>query len=639
MSEILLKINKVLAEKQIDQTDREILNSEIEYLQKYELLDDVYLLYQKIQKGYLPGDKNIVNSMLLYQLGVTNKKPESTINVKPRRTYGRDGFPDIDMDFDYEKRHLVVEYIVNKYGREYVGNIGTKLKLKTKAALRRSIKILDPENFIVFDKDGKKIKDEKSENVKLENTILKTLPKIMRRADGTFVETVDAAYEEYSEFRRFMDQYPEVKRVASRMEGGTVANGVHPAGIVISPIPLKYICPLHLTKDDRQSDVDENKASEKIMATQFTMADVESLGLIKFDILGLSTKTAIYKTNKLIKERYNKDIDLNNLPLDDKAALRLMSSGKTDGCFQLEGHGMKQTLMQIGIDSFDDLVVAIAMYRPGPKDYIPYYAKRKKGLEKVNYQHPLYEKITKNTFGIIVYQEQCMQIFMELAGLTASQGYTFLKGCAKKKPELIAKFKETFISGCLRNKVEKTTAENIFADLEKFAGYAFNKAHSCSYAYESYKTAYLKAHYPTEFFAARLSAELDRRMFDLVDKYAHDAITNYGIKILPPNLNKSKLSFAIVDEKTLLCPILAKSVGKKAAMEIVKNQPYTGHDKLLSFAMSVGGAVNIKVMEALYDLGVWGKEIKKAKLLKDFENIKKDKKKIKGRPVGDMFSK
>lgn len=857
-----------------------------------------------------------------------------------------------------------------------------------------------------------------------------------------------------------------------------VVHNSHAAGTVISPIPLERIAPLHITHGDT-----DYAGKEKTVATQFTMFEVEELGLIKFDILGLSTKTAISLAHDLILERHGVDVDLANLPLDDQTTLDLLKGGKTDGCFQLENTGMKQTLQQIGISSFDDLIVAIAMYRPGPKDYIPMFAKRKHGQERVKYPHPLLEKITSRTFGILSYQEQVMQAFMVLADLTASDGYAFMKGCAKKKQNLIDKFREPFFRGCQKKDIPQDVVNKIWTDMEKFGGYAFNKSlsrdqkiitsekeysiqelynrkhngeplpsvysptgepigivdvydhgilpvweiefndgskhkstlnhkymtprgvlplhdilkrnlsvikhrgvgnaakkrlglqglsssieepqgiqcsqkrvrqvsriqeglrvsrlrpqrhsqrhgipqeelhalerdevsellevqsedfsavlgrnqsrsrasrriqregvgssiiggfvkprraeatvptneptqyslsrqfsteqssncnqdfcetgysaatfgtteemerrkprgvseevysschetkemavcsrnvsqrgfgslgfqalsdcqepnvfvrieektnrfhrqestsccgirwtiplsapferqqdfvrepaegrrgerfsaksrlsgdtnivrllvgpsqavqahklattsdpgfilpgkrnrqndwqeiriaavrfvgyeqcydlevdsddhlyclasgvvnsnsHATSYAYESYKTAYLKAHYPAEFIAARLSVEASRRNFDDVMKYEADAQRNYGMKILPPEINRSKLRYRIVGQNEILRPLIIKGVGDKAAEDIIKHQPYKGKDLLFAFAKKVGPAVNTKVMEALYDAGLFGNDKTKKQFLRGFETIKKDIKKLKGRPGGDF---
>ena len=613
--------------------DHHIALDELDRMDKYDpdLVRNLWTLYDSAHSKGEIRTTNQWNSHLAYCLSVTNRKPIERFSLVKRRTYGRSGFPDVDMDFDYLRRHEIVEYLKEKYGREYVGNIGNVQTLKTKAAVRRAIKVLDPTGSVHYDDSGKQIKGKINENFALENEILRTLPGLMKRGDGTFVNSVRESCEEYSQFNEYMDKYPEVKRIASALEGTISGFGVHAAGILLSPVPLAQIAPMHVTTTHAGSD----GKPEKVIATQFPMADVERMGLIKFDILGLSTRTAINWACRFLKER-GIDIDWSKIPLDDEEALTLLNSGRTDGCFQLENPGMKECLKMIGIDSFDDLIVAVAMYRPGPKDYIPEFAGRKRGKVAVSYAHEKLKEITEGTYGIICYQEQVMKVFMVLASLTASDGYNFMKGCAKKKIDLIEKYKERFFQGASSSGISLSIVQRVWDDLHKFSGYAFNKSHSVSYAYESYKTAYLKAHHPTEFICARLSVETRRRNFDDVDKYASDAERNFGFKLLPVDLNKSKLDWSIEGIKCLRRPVLAKGVGIKAAEDIVQHQPYSGKDLLLAFGRKVGKAVNGKVIEAMKDAGFW-KNISKEKLLDGFEKIKKDKKRLRGRPTVDLY--
>lgn len=447
------------------------LKSELDFMAEAEVLSNLWNLYHKVKETGNPGNKNTLNSWVAFVLGITNVSPTGEFKIEKRRTYGRDGFPDIDMDFDYERRHEIIEYFIDKYGSEHVGNIGTVMRLKTKAALRRVIKALDPEDSVVYDSHGNKIKNDDSENFRLQNEILNELPDMLRKADGSIIKSIEEAYNEFPNFRRYMDAYPDVYRMAKKLEGSVSAFSCHAAGMVISPLPLARIAPLHVTRGE-----DKNK----VVATQFPMFDVESLGLIKFDVLGLSTKTAIALAVQDIKDMYGVGINLANLPLTDEKTLRLLSSGKTDGCFQLENTGMKQALQQIGIDCFNDLVVAVAMYRPGPKDYIPEYAQRKRGVRQVRYPHETVRDITLSTYGVIIFQEQVMQVFMSMADLTATDGYTFMKGCAKKKTELIDKFKDKFKKGALKQKIPSEVINKVWGDLEKFGGYAFNKCLSFS---------------------------------------------------------------------------------------------------------------------------------------------------------------
>lgn len=423
------------------------------------------------------GNTNDTNSIVAYLMGITTKVPDKDFNLEKRRAYGRSGFPDIDMDFDYLRRSEVIDYFRSKYGGEdYVAHIGTIQTLQVKAALRRVIKVLDPTNSIKFDNEGKEIKNENNENFALENQILKTLPRIMKnRNTGDLIRTVKEAYEYFTKpiyrdqrsFREWMDEYPRVYEVASRIEGIISSTGVHAAGLVASPVPLSTLCPLHTTG---------GKGSSKDIATQFTADFVEALGLIKFDFLGLKTKTAINWASQWINDSYGVNIDWNSIDLDDKPTLNLLNSGETDGCFQFEEEGMQAAAREIGIDSFEDIVITVAMFRPGPMDYIPELSARKRGKVKIVYPHESMRQITKKTYGILCFQEQIMRVFMAMSGLTATDGYKFTKGCAKKKKHLIEQYKEMFIKGCTKNNISESISAKIWADMQKFGGYAFNKS-------------------------------------------------------------------------------------------------------------------------------------------------------------------
>ena len=550
----------------------------------------------------------------------------------------RVGFPDIDMDFDYSRRHEIVEHLHEKYGSDKVGNIGTVLTLRTKASIRRAVEVLDPENSIDYSSN----KIDKSRNYALQNEILNTLPKIQaafKKRDGTPITSIKETYDTFSEFARYMRQYPKVYEVACKLEGSIAAAGAHAGGIVLSPIPLENICPLHITQGSVAFNADaESTEKIKTIATQFSMADIESMGLIKFDVLGISTKTAMSLAVKLIKENHGIDIDLANLPLDDRSTLKMLSSGDTNGVFQAENIGMQQTFKLMGIDSFDDIVTAIAMYRPGPKDYIPELAARKKDKSKIKYAHPLMEKITKNTYGIISFQEQIMQVFMALADMSASDGYKFMKGCAKKQKRLIDEYKNVFIKNAIAKKIKPETVNQIWDDLQRFSGYAFCKSHSVSYAHECWKTAYLKANYMLEFMSARMSVETIRREFDYVLK-CEDDLRKHGYKILSPDINRSKMHYIKVDEKVLLRPLIIKGVGDKAAEDIIKNQPYKGDDLFAAFTHKVGPSVNTRTIEALYDANLFGNDRTKQQALRDFDVIKKDRKASKGKQTGSIFKK
>lgn len=445
----------------------DVFFGEITKLREYNVVKDLYAIFKKQLK---PGNKNTVNSWIGYYLGLTTVRPTLNLFIEKRRTYARVGFPDIDMDFDWLRRHEIMGYIFEKYGKDKVGNVGTTHTLKTRAAIQYVIKVLDPTNTVRYI-DGKVEKsDTKDKNFELKNIIVKTLPGIMKTKDGRPITNIKAAYDLFGEFRRYMDAYPEVYKYASIIEGTISASGAHASGIVISDTPLQNICPLHITQDVIDN-TEGNK--EKTIATQFAMGDVESLGLVKFDVLGLSTRTAVSWAVETIKNNTGEEIDVSRLPLDDRETLKLLNSGYTDGCFQLENYGMKKTLSKIKIDKFDDLMVAIAMYRPGPMQFIDDYAIKKRNASSIKYIHPIVQKHTMNTYSYVVYQEQCMNIFVELAGLTPSEGYVFIKGAAKKKPELFQSMKQRFIDGATRI-ANKEIAISIWNQLEPFQGYAFN---------------------------------------------------------------------------------------------------------------------------------------------------------------------
>lgn len=471
-TELGKKIASILQEQKTELTSA--LISEIEFLEENDVLKDIFNIYKKVQKNpAIRGNTNALNSSLAYTLGITTAPPTAPFHLEKRRTYGRSGFPDIDMDFDYRYKPTILEYAASLFGKEYVASIGAVQTLQTKAAIRRVVKALDPDDSIVYNEKGEKIKDNPTENVLLQDAISVTLPKNMKKEDGSPMSVADA-YEHFQEFRAFMNTYPEVFRFAKRLEGSISAYGTHAAGICISPVPLKYICPLHVTLNtaDETGAKDQNA---KKLSTQFVASEVEALGLIKFDVLGLSTKTAISEACRLIKQNHGISIDLERLPLKDDKVFDLLRSGKTDGCFQLEELGMKQTIQQIGVNSFNDLAVVIAMYRPGPLDFIPEYARRKRDPDSVQYLHPIVKKYTQKTYGIICFQEQAMMIFVELAGLTASEGYLFIKGSAKKKPELFQSMKDRFIRGATKI-ANQRIAEEVWRQMEPFQGYAFNKS-------------------------------------------------------------------------------------------------------------------------------------------------------------------
>lgn len=624
-TEVGKKFLKILQDRNIPVDD---LTSELEQMELDGVLPDLLEMYLSIQSGVdVAGSQNIVNSQLAYRLGMTTCPPTGPYAVQLRRTYARAGWPDVDMDFDYRHRHIIDEYWIRMFGEEHVGKIGTVQTLKVKNVIRRVVKVLDPENSVVYNEKGEKTQDESSQNYQLQSAISNTLPKVMKSKNGGYIKKVEEAYETYPDFKKFMDEYPEVYRVAKKMQGGMSGAGVHASGVILSPVPLKFIAPYHVTRG--------KDGQEKTFATQFTMTEIEALGLIKFDVLAITTRTAVEMARQLIKDNYGIELDVTKIPLDDKKVLTLLRSAKTDGVFQLEEPGMKRTIQQIGIDRFIDLAAAVAMFRPGPMQFIPLYAERKKNPKSVKYLHPIIKQHTESTYGIIVFQETAMRIFVDLAGLSEDEGYLFIKGAAKKKPELFNSLRDRFVAGASK-KASEGIASAVWNQLQPFCGYAFNMSHAVSYAYESWKTAYLKAYYPVEFMTARMSVESECRQFDTVDKYEKDCVENLNIQLLPADINRSKMQYTIVGSRQILRPLMVKGMGEAAAQEIVNHQPYDPRDLLKSLVDKVGHMLNTRSIEALHSAGLLGKQ-KKAQVVRTFEVLQSDRRKAKGRPTGDMF--
>ena len=569
-------------------------------------------------------------SLLLFALNVSKTDPikynlfwERFLGFEyknGKREYARPGWPDVDIDICCERRWEVEQYAVEKYGKENVASIGNVGKLEIKSAIRKVIKVLDPSNAYSKENDWGNKLGGKDPNFQLENAICKSLPKIMKNEDGNKVETIKEARKLYPEFDYYMEKYPQIYDASVAIQKTISSYGKHAAGIILSPIPMSEICPLHITA---------RKGGKIDIATQYTMEDVESVGLIKVDFLGLSTETSIASCVEMIKDSYGISLNFENMPRDDEKAFNILNSGKACGVFQCDSPGMQNTLREIGVSNVNDISVCISMFRPGPLQYISDYADRKHGRTQVEYAHPVMKKITEKTHGIICYQEQTLAAFVELAKLTYSDGYKFIKGCSKKKIHIVDEMTDKFVKSCIKNGVPKNIAEKIAKDLEKFSGYAFNMAHAMGYAVnETYVTSYLKAHFPIEFMAARLSVECKRRKDKLVYSYYEEA-KRLGFKILPPDINLSSLDWQIVDQKTLREPLIVKNIGIKAAQEIIANRPYKNDDILRSFTLKSGRAISTKIVEAMYEAGIWGYDMSKDKIIDTFEMIKRDKKRKK----------
>jgi len=555
-----------------------------------------------------------------------------------KRVFARVGFPDIDCDFDDEGRPLVYEYIINKYGRENVGNIGAHGFLKFKSCVRRVGKVLDIANAYHLGKDSYI-----TENENKVSELLSVFPKssVIKLMDEEgkehIVKNMKDACTYSDEFRYYMNQYPEMEEYVPMLQDTFANFAGHPAGIVVSDVPLERLAPL--------------RTSRTGLATQYPMEDLESIGLIKFDILAISTLSVIKKTLEMIKDNYDLDIDIENLPLNDEPTYNLYRSGNLTGVFQCESYGMQNTMREIGADSFNDIMAAISLFRPGPMDQITSYCARKKGQEEVDYFHksiePFVKPILEKTYGIAIYQESIMQICNSLAGFSIAEGYVVIKAIGKKKKHLMDKFKKQFIEGCLKNNVPEKIAEEYWEKfIVPFAGYGFNLSHAAAYSLTSYICCYLKSNYPDEFVCSVLNVESHRAHHDKVIQFEKEFSRKMNIKFLPRNINSCNEKYTIVKKsdkkkgilKTEISPsMVCKSVSTAVAKNIAENSPYKNIRELAE--KTDFSIVTSDVINGLVEAGFLRSKKGKEKISDEFSQIRKDLKKAlaKGIDSVDLF--
>ena len=405
--------------------------------------------------------------------------------------------------------------------------------------------------------------------------------------------TLAAAIESEPKLQAFRDEDPVVARafdIAQRLEGLTRHASTHAAGIVIGDRPLSELVPLYR---DPKSDMP---------VTQFNMKWVEPAGLVKFDFLGLKTLTVLDVAVKLLKQR-DIHVDLATLPIDDAASYEMLARGDVVGVFQVESQGMRRALVDMRPDRFEDIIALVALYRPGPMANIPTYCARKHGDEEPEYLHPLLEPILKETFGVIIYQEQVMQIAQVMAGYSLGDADLLRRAMGKKIRSEMEKQRAIFVAGAVKNGVPKGQADTIFELLAKFADYGFNKSHAAAYALVSYHTAYMKAHYPVEFLAASMTLELNNT--DKLSEFRAEA-QRLGIKVEAPNVNRSGATFE-VGENTIYYALAAlKGVGPQAVELIVEERRKGAFTSLADFAARVNPrAINKRIIESLAAAGAF----------------------------------
>jgi len=527
-----------------------------------------------------PGRGSVVGSLVSYALGITEVDPiEHKLLFERWLNPGRKSMPDIDSDFCWERRDEVLEYVRARYGADRVAQIITFGTIKGKQAIRDVGRVLGL-SFADTDK------------------IVKLYPAPKQGRDFPLKDALEMEPRLKEERRR----YPELFDYAFKLEGLLRHTSKHAAGVVIADAPLDSMVPLY---------VDKETGEDGIAITQYSMKGVEEIGLIKFDFLALKNLTLIKDTLDLIRAGGKEPPDLNRLRLDDAETYKLLARGDTVGVFQMEGSGMRRFLADLKPTCFEDIVAATSLFRPGPLDAIQdgktmvqHYVDRKHGREKVEYDHPLLEPVLADTYGVIVYQEQVMRAAQALAGYTLQQADMLRAAMGKKNKAVMEKERARFLEGAQKNGLTAQQAQSIFEKIETFASYGFNKSHAAAYSLTTYRTAYLKAHYPHEFMAALMSLDMD----DADKTYKNiAALREMRIAILPPDINHSRVKFAVSEGAIRFGLGAIRGVGARTAEAIIaereKNGPFDG---LVDFCLRVGSQlVNRRVLEALIKCGAF----------------------------------
>ena len=524
-----------------------------------------------------PGRGSAAGSLVSYCLGITTIDPiryqllfERFLN--PERV----SMPDIDVDFEPEGRQAMIEYVSRKYGADCVVQIVTFGTLAARGVIRDVGRVMDlPYAFV--------------------DSIAKMVPQELNI-------TLDKALAANGEFRKLYqedEQVQELVDMSKRLEGLPRHTSMHAAGVVISQKSVDEYVPLSL-------------GSDGAVVTQFTMTTLEELGLLKMDFLGLRNLTVIRDAVEMIEKDTGKALDLNQINYDDKKVLDYIGTGKTDGIFQLESAGMKSFMKELKPYSLEDIIAGIALYRPGPMDFIPQYIKGKNNRDDIIYDCPQLEPILEPTYGCIVYQEQVMQIVRDLAGYTLGRSDLLRRAMSKKKGEVMQRERQNFVygneeegvPGCIKNGIDEATANKIYDEMIDFAKYAFNKSHAAAYAVVSYQTAYLKYYYPVEFMAALLTSVIDNS--GKVAEYIYSC-RQMGIQILPPDINKSVGTFSVENGNIRFGLTAIKSVGRPVIQAIIEERKERGEFKhLKDFIERMGGReVNKRTIENFIKAGVF----------------------------------
>ena len=537
-----------------------------------------------------PGRGSAAGSIIAYALNITDLDPlKYGLLFERFLNPDRISMPDIDVDIQDTRRDEVIEYCAEKYGRDHVSNIATFGKMFGRMAVRDVARVLE----VPYAESDR-------------------LAKLVPPPNQGRHIPLSVSIKEDADLRREYENNPTAKEVldyAIQLEGTIRSHGVHACGVVIAPDTLVNYIPLEM-------------AQKGVVATQFPMGEVEELGLLKMDFLGLSNLTIINNAMRIIRKAYNTEINLSQLPLDDKKTYELFQRGDTTGVFQLESAGMKRYLRGLKPTTFEDIIAMVALYRPGPMQFIDSFIRRKHGEEEITYLHPGMKNSLKNTYGILVYQEQFMQISKEWCGFTGGQADTLRKAVGKKKIDLMKKVKPEFVEGAVKvGGATKEIAETFWTQLEEFANYCFNKSHAACYGLIAYWTAYLKAHYPDAFMAALMTSDhddTDRLAIEITE------CKHMGIDVLSPDVNESFVEFAVVpnENKIRFGMSAVKGVGVGAVEEVLRARGEGAFLSVEDFAKRVSTSkFNRKAWESLIKSGAFDNMGDRSDLLFNLDSI------------------
>jgi DNA polymerase III subunit alpha len=513
--------------------------------------------------GVGPGRGSAAGSLVAYCLEITDIDPiKYDLLFERFLNPGRKSMPDIDIDFSVHGRDQVINYVAEKYGRDRVAQIITFGTMMARAAVRDAGRVLDIP-YGTVDKIAKLIPEG---------------PKVY----------LEECLKPGAELKKFYDEDETARKVvdlARPLEGLVRQDSIHAAGVVIGDRPLTDYVPL------------QQKGADQEVVTQFAMEDVESLGLLKMDFLGLRNLDVIDKAVELIG-----GTDITKIPLDDAKTYTMLQRGESTGVFQFESSGMREALRQVKPTEFEDLIALVALYRPGPMGYIPVYGRRKAGGETVTFLDPRLEPITGPTYGICIYQEQYMEIAKQLAGFSPAEADDLRKAIGKKIHSLMASLKDKFLEGCAANNVTLAVANQLWKDMEQAQDYSFNKSHAACYGLIAYRTAYLRANWPAEYMAALISSVMNTK--DKVPFYVA-ACDELGLEVLPPDVNSSAHDFAVVEEKIRFGLNAVKNVGEGAVRSIIAAREEGGHfTSIWDFCERVDPQlVNKRALESLVKCG------------------------------------